>query len=103
MRQLIENARLREREVGRRQAAVQEAGFPGVEPVEAANLVGERHGPRPNSVVSNNTIRLARPWQAPETSVRLPTQPRILRSHEVSQRHFRLVKPRTAGAALTQG
>ena len=41
--QFVENARLRQRQVGRRQAPVQKPDLPGVKPVEAANLVGERH------------------------------------------------------------
>ncbi len=42
--QFVKNARLRKRQVGRRQAAVQEADLAGVKPVEGANLVGRRHG-----------------------------------------------------------
>ena len=42
--QFVENPRFRQREVGRRQAAVQEADLKGVEPVEGAHLVGQRHG-----------------------------------------------------------
>ena len=42
--QFVENPRLRQRQVGRRQAAVQEADLEGVKPIEGADLVGQRHG-----------------------------------------------------------
>ena len=42
--QFVENARLRQRQVGRRQAPVEKADLAGVEPVEGADLVGQRHG-----------------------------------------------------------
>jgi hypothetical protein len=42
--QLIENPRLRQRQVGRRQAAVQEADLAGIKSVKRADLVGQRHG-----------------------------------------------------------
>ena len=44
VRQFVENARFRQRQVGGRQAAVQKPDLAGVEPVEAADLVGQRHG-----------------------------------------------------------
>ena len=42
--QFVENPRLRQRQVGRRQAAVQEADLAGVEAVEGPDLVGHCHG-----------------------------------------------------------
>ena len=52
--ELVENARLRQGERARRQMPFEEADFAGVEPVEAAHLVGEGHGGYTQSVVSDN-------------------------------------------------
>ena len=52
VRQFVEDARLGQRQVGRRQAAVQEADLAGVEPIEGAHFVDQRHG---GSIVLSQT------------------------------------------------
>src|SRR3984957_1636987 len=54
--QFVENARLGQRQVGRRKAAVQKADLARVKPVEGADFVAERHGVAPSdNVVYDNT------------------------------------------------
>ena len=82
--QFVENARLGQRQVGRRQAAVQEADLARVEPVEGADLVGQRHRCG-QSVVSDNTSSWPRALQEIGRSARRAGNPSTGRSRAARQ------------------